>query len=102
MRRRQGLLRYIEIAVLTLLGIPAGVVIMMLGFAFHFPTPGVYVFWLFPVTETRDWVFLSMPRLVAAGLVNAICCYLLIRGLAAVVAALRRQKGPAAPSGRRI
>jgi hypothetical protein len=100
MESRKVPARYIKIAVLILLGIPAGVMIMMLGFALHFPTPGVYVFRLFPVTETRDWVFLSTPRLVVAGLVNAISCYLLMRGFVAVVVAFRRHKHPLTPSGR--
>jgi hypothetical protein len=89
---RKGPLHYVEVAVLTLLGIPVGALIMLIGFALHFPTPGIYVFRVFPVTEARDWVFISMPRLAVAGLVNAICCYLLIRGLAAVMSGLRRQK----------
>ncbi|MGB6384619.1 MAG: hypothetical protein WBE45_13680 [Terriglobales bacterium] len=98
MKHRNGLARYIEIVVLVLLAIPVGVLIMAVGFQCHFPTPGVYVFWLFPVTHATDWGP-SVPRVIIAGLVNAICCYLLIRGLAAVVVRFRGEKKPAAPSG---
>jgi hypothetical protein len=65
-KHRKGLARYIEIVVLVLLGIPVGVLIMAVGLQCHFPTPGVYVFRLFPVTH--GWIGVQVfPELLSPG-----------------------------------
>lgn len=66
---------------------------------YNFPTPGAYVAWLFPVTETRGWAP-SLPRVVVAGFVNVICCYVILRVPIAIVSRFRKKKDPAAPGGR--
>lgn len=93
MSRHRGPAHYIVSTVLILMGIPVGCIIAFAGF----PTPGIYIFRLFPVTDvTRD---LFTLRLIVCGLVNSVFCYALIFALAAVVKRLRREKDPAAPSG---
>lgn len=91
MKHHGGLQRGIKIAAFTLLCIPVGLVTSGAGFHFNFPTPGILVFWLFPVTEQNAWGP-DVLRTFAAALVNGISCYLVVRGLIVAVRWLRREK----------
>jgi hypothetical protein len=97
MSRRKGPAHYIVTTVLIILGIPFGWVIALS----KLPTPGIYVFWLFPVTDTGDQVAVVL-RAVLCGLVNVFCCYVIIRALVAAVRRLLREKDPATPGGQEL
>lgn len=106
MRRRRGLLHYIEIAALAVLCIPVSAVItFLLTAGFDIPTPGLYAAMkLVPDPKGGGWnpgAFDTLiPRLAVAGAINAICCCVIILAVAAVVVHFSRRKGPPAPSGR--
>jgi hypothetical protein len=97
-KRRKGPLHYIEIAVLTGLCIPFGALAMAVGWHYDIPTPGLYAMKLIP--EQEGGLGALTPRLVVAGFVNVICCYVIVRALIAIAARFCRQKGTTAPSGR--
>jgi hypothetical protein len=51
MKRREGPLRYIEIAALAVLCIPFGAMAMAIGWHYNIPTPGLYAMKLIPDSE---------------------------------------------------
>jgi hypothetical protein len=78
--------RYIRAAGWILLGTPLG---SMIAWG-HFPTPGIYVFRLFPVTDIEN-EFVAL-RFVLCGLVNSACCYFLVHAAIATVDRFRKGK----------
>jgi hypothetical protein len=88
MERRKGLLHDAGIAVLILLCIPVGFLITVAGLQYHFPTPGIYIGYLFPAPPG----VITLPILIAVGFVNGVCCYAIIFALVAVGARFSRQK----------
>jgi hypothetical protein len=73
----KGPLRNVGMAFLTLFCIPVGFVITMAGLLYHFPTPGIYIGWVFSAPPG----VVSVPILIAVGLVNGLCCYAVIWAL---------------------
>jgi hypothetical protein len=102
LKRRTGPFRYIEVVMLTLLGIPIGVLLtFVLSFLWNIPTPGLYAMKLIPDRGPgEEWFTPLISRFVVAGFVNVVCCCVITGALAAVVRRLRRLKEPARPSVR--
>jgi hypothetical protein len=102
LKRRSGPLHFVEVVVLTLLGIPIGVLLtFVLSFLWNTPTPGLYAMKLIPDRGPgEEWFAPLISRFVVAGFVNVVCCCVIMGALAAIVRRLRRQKEPATPSGR--
>jgi len=95
----KGLLRYVLIAVLILLGIPVGIWIFIAGDRYHFSTPGAYAVGLFPEPRPGESGAI-LTRFVTGGLVNSVSCYVLIYILVAAAARLRRKRDSGAAGGR--
>jgi hypothetical protein len=74
MKRRDELPQDVGIAALILLCIPVGFLITVAGLLYHFPTPGIFVGWLFPAPPG----VVTLPILIAVGFVNGVCCYAII------------------------
>lgn len=99
MKRRKKTAYYITrvgiILVLTLIGIPLGLVISGFGLDHNFLTPGLFVAgcirWLWP--ETGDWTIAL--ALVASGLVDSFCCFALIYAVCVVSDYLTDDSGTA-------
>lgn len=83
MKRRKSPLYYIVAALLALLSIPIGGVITgVLSFRYDIPTPGMYAMKLIPDPNPQtQWLAPLIPRLLVAGFVNVVCCYVIIRVL---------------------
>jgi hypothetical protein len=77
MKREKRPPRDIGIACLMLLSIPIGLLITVAGLIYHFPTPGIYIGWLFSAPPG----VITVPILIAVGLVNGACCYAVIWAL---------------------
>jgi len=102
-RYRTGRLRYIEMVVRILFWTPVGsLVTFVLSFNFNIPTPGYAAMILIPnPTSQKEWLgAFFILRLFVAGFVNVICFYVVRGALVAMITRLRRQKAPAALSGR--
>jgi hypothetical protein len=103
MSRTKGPANHITIFVRILVCTPiAALITFLLSAGYHIPTPGLYVAMkLVPDPGPKaEWLAPLIPRLVVAGFVNALCCYLIVVGLVAVAARLRGRTGPTAPGGR--
>jgi hypothetical protein len=102
MRHRTGLLRYVKIAVLVILAIPASAILSV--FLVGIWTPGAYVAMKLVPAPNAPWSPSAfdplIPRLVVAGLVNLACCYAVIRALIASVALFRRGNAAVGPKER--
>jgi hypothetical protein len=103
MKRRKGWLYYVLTALLALVCIPITVFVAgMLSVAYdNIPTPGIYVAVLLIQRlihpgELVNWV---IPQILIAGIVNLLCCYAVIRVLAAAVRRYIEENRPPGPSG---
>jgi hypothetical protein len=61
---------------------------MAIGWHYNIPTPGMYAMRLIPDPKDGGLGALT-PRLAVAGFVNVVCCYVIIRVLAALVTSMR-------------
>ena len=79
-------LHYIVVVLLALVCIAiGGIVTGVLGLRYNIPTPGMYAMRLIPDTRAQtQWLAPLIPRLVVAGFVNVVCCFVIIRALAAL------------------
>ena len=102
MKRRKGLLHYSLAALLALLCIPtAGFATGLLAFRYNIPTPVMYAMRLIPDPNPQtQWLAPLIPRLLVAGIVNLLCCYIVIRVLVAAARRYIEGNGPPGPSGR--
>jgi len=90
MKRHKERLRDVGIAALILLCIPVGFLITVAGLQYHFPTPGIYIGWLFRGDGVVGVV--TIPVLIAVGVVNGVCCYAIIWALLRAVTRRRGDK----------